>query len=85
MTDIRLIIRGYRKRERTLYNNTRWLIFSIAKMMGGAKDVDTPDEFFPFSWEQMQSKEKQEEDKEQLQRLLEEARQHNARLQNDKA
>lgn len=79
MVDIHLAIRGYRRRERTQYINTRWLIFSIAKMMGGAKDIDTPEEFCPFGWES-QSKEKQEEDKEQLQRLLEEARQHNERL-----
>ena len=85
MVDIHLLIRGYRRRERTQYINTRWLIFSIAKMMGGAKDVDTPEDFCPFSWENYTDKQSKEEEEEQLQRLLEEARQHNAKLQNDKA
>ena len=79
MCDIHLIIRGYRRRERAQYINTRWLIFSIVKMMGGAKDVDTPEEFCPFAWEKKSEKDI-EEDKAQLEKLLEEARKYNQGL-----
>ena len=87
MCDIHLLIRGYRRRERTQYINTRWLIFSIGKMLGGIKDIDSPEDFCPFTWETQtpQSEADKQREKEQLHRLLEEARQHNAKIQNDKA
>lgn len=47
--------------------------------MGGAKNAETPEEFCPFSWEK-KSKQETQEDEEQLQHLLEEARQYNASI-----
>ncbi len=80
MSEVHLIIRGYRKRARDGWARQRWLIWAVSAMLGGSK-FDTPAEMCPFEWEQEAEDnvkpETEAEDKEALARLLEEAREWN--------
>lgn len=71
MCQIKQIIRGYRKRSRTQYDVTRWLIWSISSMMGGK--ADSPQELIEFPWE----KEPKADDTDALLKMVEEAKAYN--------
>lgn len=74
---IRSIIRGYQKRHREQWHQTRFLAWIVANGFGGK--IDTPEELITFSWEEHQ--EMEEFDADELQRMVEEAREHNRKLQ----
>lgn len=69
----RAIVRGYYKRMRTSWEQTRLLVTVFAGAMGAEmKEI-------VFPWEE--EKKNKKEDKEALERLLAEAREHNRKLE----
>lgn len=78
---IRAIIRGYRKRERSLWLATRWQTWVTAKLMGS--DSESPEDFMPLPYDTTDKPAvNNEEEKEKLQKLIEEARKYNQEHQN---
>lgn len=80
LCECKLIIKGYRKRERTQWLTTRWLIWSITSMLNGTEM--TPEEMFTFPWENKKTKEEIDDEDERLKKLMEEAKRHNEGLNN---
>lgn len=70
---IRAIIRGYMKSKRDSWIQTRLLAFVFAKIMGC--DVDEPETFVKFPWEEETISKKDIED---LKKMVEEAKRKNA-------
>lgn len=73
---IRAIIRGYQKRHREQWHQTRFLAWIVANGFGGK--IDQPEELVTFSWEEHQQMD--DFDADELQRMVEEAREHNRKL-----
>lgn len=69
---IRSVIRGYQKRHREQWHQTRFLAWIVANGFGGK--IDQPEELITFSWEKEQE---EPVDYDELQRMVDEAREHN--------
>lgn len=75
--EIRAIIRGYQKRHREQWHQTRFLSWIVANGFGGK--IDQPEELITFPWEKGDD---EEVDYEELQRMVEEAREENKQHEN---
>jgi len=81
--EIRSIIRGYRKRERTAWETARWQTFLILTAMGSK--VSQPTDLAEFPWDARHRRQQTEEDMRQAERLKAEIEEFNRQQREKKA
>jgi len=70
-------------RYHSQWESARWHGWLITSSLAGKNStIESPQELVSFPWEKRKDKFKEEEDEEQLQILLQEAREYNKKLMN---
>ena len=57
--EINAAIRGYYRRNRAMWEATRFQTFSIVRALGGCQNKATPQDWFKYTWEEKKIKDEE--------------------------